>query len=52
MSDVRSPHDTWFRAKVREALDDPRPPLSNDEVEAHFRRRRALSLARSETHKP
>ncbi|MEG5264993.1 type II toxin-antitoxin system RelB/DinJ family antitoxin [Pseudomonas sp. JDS28PS106] len=25
-------YDQWFRAKVREALDDPRPPTSHDQV--------------------
>ena len=25
-------YDTWFRAKVREALDDPAPPISHDQV--------------------
>ena len=36
-------HDFWFRAQVQEALDDPRPDLSSDEVEAHFTRRREAS---------
>ena len=35
-------HDAWFRAKVPlEALDDPRPPIPHEEVEAHFAERRA-----------
>ena len=25
-------YDAWFRAKVREALDDPTPPIPHDEV--------------------
>lgn len=25
-------YDTWFRAKVREALDDPHPPARHDRV--------------------
>lgn len=25
-------YDTWFRAKVQEALDDPKPSLPQDEV--------------------
>lgn len=25
-------YDLWFRAKVQEALDDPRPPTSHQEV--------------------
>ncbi len=38
-------HDRWFRAKIREALDDPRPAVAHDEVEAHFAKRRAAALA-------
>lgn len=34
-------HDAWFRAKVREALNDPRPAVPHKQVEAHFARRRA-----------
>ena len=34
-------HDAWFRAKVREALEDPRPAVPDEEVEAHFAKRRA-----------
>ena len=40
-------HDRWFRAKVREALDDPHPAVSDDDVEAHFARRRADALGRA-----
>lgn len=40
-------HDAWFRAKVREALDDPRPAHPHDEVEAHFAKRRANALGRA-----
>ncbi len=36
-------HDAWFRAKVREALDDSRPDISDDQVEAHFAKRRAAA---------
>ncbi|WP_292259179.1 hypothetical protein [Brevundimonas sp.] len=25
-------YDVWFRAKVQESLDDPRPPIPHDEV--------------------
>jgi|SRR5579859_809681 len=39
-------HDRWFKAKVREALEDPRPALSHEEVEAHFAKRRAAALSR------
>jgi DNA-damage-inducible protein J len=34
-------HDAWFRAKVREALEDPRPALPAEAVEARFAKRRA-----------
>ena len=33
-------HDAWFRARVQEALADPRPAIPRDEVEAHMARRR------------
>lgn len=36
-------HDAWFRAKVREALEDSRPDIPDDEVEAHFAGRRAAA---------
>ncbi|MDZ5650706.1 type II toxin-antitoxin system RelB/DinJ family antitoxin [Nitrospirillum sp. BR 11828] len=35
-------HDAWFRAKVRQALEDPRPSLDEDDVEDHFASRRAI----------
>ncbi len=38
-------HDAWFRAKVLEAIGDPRPPIPHEEVEAHFAARRAAALA-------
>jgi DNA-damage-inducible protein J len=41
-------HDAWFRAKVREALDDPRPAVPHEQVEAHFARRRAKALAKGQ----
>jgi len=37
-------YDAWFRTKVQEALDDPRPPIPDEEVEAHFAKRRATAL--------
>ncbi|WP_437614854.1 type II toxin-antitoxin system RelB/DinJ family antitoxin [Erwinia sp. V71] len=33
--------DLWFRRKVQEALEDPRPALSHDEVRQHFSDRKA-----------
>jgi DNA-damage-inducible protein J len=40
-------YDAWFRAKVRQALDDPRPAVPHDEVEAHFTERRAAALRKA-----
>ncbi len=40
-------HDAWFRAKVQEALDDPRPAMPHDQVEAHFAQRRAEALRKA-----
>ncbi len=40
-------YDAWFRAKVREALEDPRPDISSEEVEAEFAARRAAALRKS-----
>jgi DNA-damage-inducible protein J len=37
-------HDAWFRAKVREALDDKHPAVPHERVEAHFAGRRAAAL--------
>jgi|ERR1035438_1870970 DNA-damage-inducible protein J len=37
-------HDAWFRAKVQEALNDPRPGIPHKKVEAHFAKRRASAL--------
>jgi DNA-damage-inducible protein J len=34
-------YDAWFRAKVREALDDPRPRIPHAEVMARAEKRRA-----------
>ena len=34
-------HDAWFRAKVLEALEDPRTDIPDDQAEAHFAARRA-----------
>jgi DNA-damage-inducible protein J len=40
--------DAWFRAKVQEALDDPRQPLSQDDVARHFADRRGKLMAKLE----
>lgn len=34
-------YDTWFRAQVQEALDDPRPGIPHAEVMAEFKKKRA-----------
>lgn len=36
-------YDAWFRAKVHEALDDPRPAIQHETVKAHFTKRRAAA---------
>ena len=40
-------HDAWFRAKVQEALDDPRPGVVDEVVEVQFAARRAAAVAAS-----
>src|SRR6202790_4909791 len=40
-------HDAWFRAKVQEALNDPRPAISHKKVEAHFAKRRAAASSKA-----
>jgi DNA-damage-inducible protein J len=40
-------YDAWFRAKVQEALDDPRPYVSNEEAKRRVAVRRAELLARA-----
>jgi DNA-damage-inducible protein J len=41
-------HDAWFRAKVQEALDDPRPAIPHEKVKAHFAKRRASALLKEQ----
>ena len=38
-----SAYDEWFRASVREALDDPRPAVPSADVERQFAKRRAAA---------
>lgn len=40
-------YDSWFRAKVREALRDHRPTVPHEEVEKHFAKRRASALRKA-----
>lgn len=44
----RETYDSWLRVKIQEALDDRRPSLSQEEVEAYFAKRRAAMLASAE----
>lgn len=44
-------HDAWFRAKVQEALNDPRPAIPHKKVEAHFAKRRAVALRKLRSRK-
>lgn len=39
-------HDSWFRAKVLQALEDTRPDIDHEDVETHFAERRSVSLHR------
>ena len=41
-------HDAWFRAKVQEAIDDPRPGIPHAQVKARFTKRRAAALNKAE----
>ncbi len=38
-------YDEWFRAEVHRALDDPRPPIDGEIVEAYFAEKRPAVLA-------
>lgn len=40
-------HDAWFRAKLQEALDDPRPTIPHDEVAERLAKRRGTALCRT-----
>ncbi len=44
-------HDAWFRTKVLKALNDTRPDVSDDEVEAHFAGRRAMARLKTDAGK-
>jgi DNA-damage-inducible protein J len=41
-------HDDWFRAKVKEAFEDLRPPIPHDQVETLFEVRRAKARRKHE----
>jgi DNA-damage-inducible protein J len=38
---TKSDYDSWFRAKVQEAMDDPRPGIPHEQVMADIRGRLA-----------
>ena len=40
--------DALFRAKVQEALDDPRPGIAHEQVKAHFAKGRGAALSKYE----
>lgn len=44
-------HDAWFRAKVQESLNDPRPAIPHRKVEAHFAKRRTAALRKLRSRK-
>jgi DNA-damage-inducible protein J len=41
-------HDAWFRAKVKEALEDTRPAIPGDQVEARLEERRTTARRKLE----
>jgi len=47
-AELPTKHDAWFRAKVQEALDDPRPRIPHNEVEAYFGERRTAALLKEQ----
>jgi DNA-damage-inducible protein J len=42
----REDYEVWFHTKVQEALDDARPDMEADAVEAHFRARRLEAVGK------
>lgn len=40
---ITAEYEAWFRAKVQEALEDPRPAIPHETVKAHFAKRRAAA---------
>lgn len=41
-------HDSWFRARVQEALDDHRPAVPHEQVKTRFAKRRAAALQKKQ----
>jgi DNA-damage-inducible protein J len=42
-------YDAWFKAKVQEALNDPRPAVSDAHAKAHMKRLKAEILRLAKT---
>jgi DNA-damage-inducible protein J len=40
-------YDAWFRAKVKDALDDLRPDIPDEQVKAYFAERRKAALSKA-----
>ena len=40
-------HDAWFRVKVRQALNDPRPGIAQARVATSFAKRSAVALPKA-----
>jgi len=43
-----SEHDGWFRSKMQEALDDPRPGIPHEQAEEQFAKRRTVAMLREQ----
>jgi hypothetical protein len=41
-------YDLWFRKRVQESLDDPRPVIPHEQVKAEFAARKAALLKEQE----
>jgi DNA-damage-inducible protein J len=48
LTQTSAEYDAWFRAKVQQALDDPRPGIPNTRVKEQFAKRRAEAIAREQ----
>jgi DNA-damage-inducible protein J len=48
LAQTSAEHDVWFRAKVQQALDDPRPAVPHSQVKQRFAQKRAAARASRE----
>ncbi|WP_375166125.1 type II toxin-antitoxin system RelB family antitoxin [Pseudomonas allii] len=48
-TDSKTSYDLWFRTKVQQALDDPRPAIPHEQVMSEMN---ALIQAKLSTHQP